>query len=490
MFPEHIPTLLDSKIITSESLTFKKKLDDKKIVLLGSDPKANIRQAVFLGKICEANQSLSYNGYNVFVDTGFPSVIMIYGVRGTGKSYTLGDITEGLISDEGEVSHGSSDNALVLFDTLGHFWQMTHPPPDSEEEHHSILRNWGLTAGGFDNLRVFVPKGYPRADPSWEELALAYSDMEIDDWCGVLDTNRYDKPLGQLLSDAYRKVVETGWNEIDFDADGNQIAVGRVDANPNYSIDNLIHCIQKDEGIRSDTNGFDISTIRALTSRLSAIRDANIFDVNGTPIEEIFVRGSLSVIKMNKISDDLKALIAGLITKKIFRYREEGKEQEELSRIRGEDINPETIFPKGWILIDEAHNYCPTTGSNASKDWIIKYAKEGRSLGLGMIGTTQQPAALDGRLTSQVNILVCHSLSFARDIQSAADRMLNLGLKQVRIENESYETSVLENVLRSLENGEALISSRDSNRVFVCRIRPRIAAHGGGHPQNVDQEDA
>ena len=177
------------------------------------------------------NDDLPYNGYNVFVDTGFPGVIMIYGVRGTGKSYTLGNIVEGLISKEGEISHGKSAHALVLFDTLGHFWQMAEKPPNSEDEQHNLLKYWGLTPHGFDNLRVFVPKGYRRVVESWNELALAYSDMEIDDWCGVLGTNRYDEPIGQLLSDAYRKVVETGWNEIDFDQDGNQVAVGTVPAN-------------------------------------------------------------------------------------------------------------------------------------------------------------------------------------------------------------------------------------------------------------------
>ena len=87
------------------------------------------------------------------------------------------------------------------------------------------------------------------------------------------------------------------------------------------------------------------------------------------------------------------------------------------------------IFPEGWVLIDEAHNYCPTTGISSSKEWLIKFVKEGRSYGLGLVGTTQQPSALDGDLTSQVNVLICHSLAFAQDIQAARDRLLNLDLK-------------------------------------------------------------
>ena len=68
--------------------------------------------------------------------------------------------------------------------------------------------------------------------------------------------------------------------------------------------------------------------------------------------------------------------------------------------------------------------------------------------------------------------------------------MLNLGLKQVTIEDETYDTNVLDNVLRSLDNGEAVISCRDTNRIFITKIRPRLAAHGGGHPRTIEQKDA
>ena len=123
--------------------------------MLGSSDKQDIQHSVFLGKICEANANLPYNGYNVYIDTGFPSVILIFGVRGTGKSYTLGNIVEGLIEDQAKVSTGCNRKALVLFDTLGHFWQMKNPPPDSETEQTQLLKDWGLDKRGFENVEVF-----------------------------------------------------------------------------------------------------------------------------------------------------------------------------------------------------------------------------------------------------------------------------------------------------------------------------------------------
>ena len=154
-FPKHKDVLLNTKIVTSDTLKFRKLIDRQKIVVLGSGEKQTIQHSVFLGKICEANANLPYNGYDVYIDTGFPSVILIFGVRGTGKSYTLGNIVEGLIEDQAKVSTGCNRKALVLFDTLGHFWQMKNPPPDSETEQTQLLKDWGLDKRGFENIEVF-----------------------------------------------------------------------------------------------------------------------------------------------------------------------------------------------------------------------------------------------------------------------------------------------------------------------------------------------
>jgi DNA helicase HerA-like ATPase len=413
-------------------------------------------------------------------------VILIFGVRGTGKSYTLGNIVEGLIEDGAKVSTGCNRKALVLFDTLGHFWQMKSPPPDSETEQTQLLKDWGLNKRGFENVEVFTPAGFPgAADKDWKEFALAYSDMEIDDWCGLIKMNQFDDPMGQLMSDAYAKVVTNGWDRIVVNED-ETVTSEHVEANPAYTITDLVDCIENDVIIRDDDRGFARATIRGLLARLTAMASWGVFSATGTSIEEIFRRGVLTIIKLNSVPDNLKTLIAGLVVKKIFKNRALGKEKEELMRIKGEEFNEDDIFPEGWVLIDEAHNYCPTTGISSSKEWLIKFVKEGRSYGLGLVGTTQQPSALDGDLTSQVNVLICHSLAFAQDIQAARDRLLNLDLKKVEIDGETYDSNVLANVLRSLENGEAIISTRDTNRVFVSRIRPRLAAHGGGHPQVID----
>ena len=80
-FPPHENVLLNTKIVTWDSLKFRRLIDEQKVVVLGSSENQDIQHSVFLGKICEANANLPYNGYDVYIDTGFPSVILIFGVR-------------------------------------------------------------------------------------------------------------------------------------------------------------------------------------------------------------------------------------------------------------------------------------------------------------------------------------------------------------------------------------------------------------------------
>ena len=57
---------------------------------------------------------------------------------------------------------------------------------------------------------------------------------------------------------------------------------------------------------------------------------------------------------------------------------------------------------KVWLVIDEAHNFCPSGRSTLSKEILIRWAKEGRQPGLSLLVASQQPAAIDREiLTAQ-----------------------------------------------------------------------------------------
>ena len=288
-------------------------------------------------------------------------------------------------------------------------------------------------------MDVYVPAGYPIRDNAWHELRISYADLDLDDWCGILGVHRFNDRMGQLIAQTFDAVTNNGWNRGEWD-DGNPpeiINTTRVAANTNFTIDDLIDCAQNNTAFRNQLSGYDISTIRALTSRLESYSQWDVLGVDGTPMTDLFRPGRMAVIKLNGVDEVQKQMIAGIIVKKIFSRAEDAKELGELARVQGQEVAGQHTM-KGWVLVDEAHNYCPKSTITASAKHLIRYAKEGRSLGLGLATTTQQPAALSTELTSQVNLLVCHGLSFTNDIQTANGKLLNLDVEKVTIKTEEF----------------------------------------------------
>lgn len=460
----------------------------RKSVMILKDTAKDIQNSILLGKILEINSIKNLSNYNIWCAIDFPSIISIFGRRGTGKSFTLGSFAEGLIGHGLDIRKGDQNPAAILFDTLGHFWQMEYPPPATDADQIKSLSDWGLKPQGFENVEIYVPAGYDKHDDAWHFFTIQYSDLSLDDWCGMLKVNRFETPQGRLMAQVFDKVTRSGWQRGNWDADGNLTSQSTENRNADYNVEMLCECALNDVEINDERIGYKMDTIRALVSKLTAMGQWPVLQDTGTPLTELFRSGILSVIKLSGVDDAEKQMIAGIIIKKIFKARERAKEQEEFSRIRNEEI-VEGSIPWGWVLIDEAHEYCPQGGIiTPSAEHIIRFAKKGRSLGLGLVTTTQQPSALSSRLSSQINMLICHALAFEDDIDAAKDRLLNLELDKVTIKNKNYESSVTKKILRSLSVGQTFISSTDVNRTFIAAMRPRLAAHGGGHPVHEEEE--
>ena len=445
------------------------------------------RNAIFLGKINETGTTRSFYNYNLWLAIDFPHIILICGKRGTGKSYTLGVIAEGLMGSDKVSTIEEPTYAMLIVDTLGQFWQMKYPPmpkdPDGQEQ-LSLLSSWGLEPKGFKNINIVVPKGCNQYFSDWMIFSIRISDLDLDDWCGLLGVDRYYSRMGQLMSQVYEKVVEKGYMWVKRHLEtGDIIESKRVDPKEIYNIEDLVECLDHDQEINSKIYGFETRTIRALRSRLADLRNWKVFDEKGSSIDDVFKHGTVTIMNLQEVDYALKSLVVGILVKKIFKARIEARGAEEATKITMRRKGNEEGVPPGWLLIDEAHNYCPEAEITAAKNWLIRYAKEGRSLGLGLILTTQQPSALSNKLSSQINLLICHGLAFSQDVSAVEARLLNEPPESFRLEYETIETNVLRRILRSLERGDALISASGVNRVFCAQVRPRLAMHGGGPPK-------
>jgi len=132
--------------------------------------------------------------------------------------------------------------------------------------------------------------------------------------------------------------------------------------------------------------------------------------------------------------------------------------------------------PKTWIALDEAQNILPSDKKPTAGEMLIRYVREGRNYGLSFMVATQQPTALDNRLLAQVDTLIAHKLTVQGDIDYVRRNLKSNMPQEITYANRTLE---FEELLRSLDVGQALVSNTETERTIIIDVRPRISVHGG-----------
>jgi len=136
--------------------------------------------------------------------------------------------------------------------------------------------------------------------------------------------------------------------------------------------------------------------------------------------------------------------------------------------------------PRGWILIDEGHNYMPANQQIGSLKPLTQYVNEGRNLGLSLSITTQNPSGIHSSVQRNADVLIIHKIGMEQDLKAAEGMLRNSVPEQVHlVKGIKHDKKIFEKVVRDEQLGYALISSDNSNRVIYVRIRPRLTVHGG-----------
>lgn len=454
--------------------TVKPKATTGKILCIGRP--ADNNDNVLLGRLAEAGPPIP-----ITHDLSQEHVIAMVGKRGSGKSYTLGTFLEGLCTTPGKSAIGqiSGTRAALLFDTLGIFqWMDVTLSPDSPQgvirEQYNVRNGWSLDNEPALNISIWSPK----TDVSQEQksrhqqFTISYCDFTASDWGYLLGLDIYQDRMGQLLNDAYIKVTSEGW----IDENGQHIA------KQNYDINDLLNCIRLDYEL---VENYQSETRRAVLQQLSTYSRNSLFNTQGTSLSDLLRPGMLSVLVMNKMSDELRFTLITTLIRRIMRTRIETSETEKNLAIRGEVLQkitsfknnlPGLVIPPCWIAVDEAQNFLPSEKRSLAADVLVKLVREGRNYGISFIITTQQPTAIDQRIMSQVDTLISHKLTVQTDVE-----YIRRNLKSNLPDDITYANSTLtwDSLLRSLDIGQAIISNTEAERTYIVDIRPRISAHGG-----------
>jgi hypothetical protein len=278
--------------------------------------------------------------------------------------------------------------------------------------------------------------------------------------------------MGQLLNDAFIKVTLEGWK-------GDGTAQPAKNA---YSIEDLIKCIKLDDELNES---YQSETRRAVIQQLTTYYRNPLFDDEGTPLTDMLSVGRMNVLVMSRMSGPLRLVILSALIRRLMDERMGASEMEKHLLIR-KDLSSEEIgtikaklansVPPTWIALDEAQNILPSEKKTTAGEMLIRYVREGRNYGLSFMVATQQPTAIDDRLLAQVDTIVAHKLTVQSDIDYVR-KNLKSNLPQEVVH--ASRTLDFNEVMRSLDVGQALISNTEAERAFIVDIRPRISVHGG-----------
>jgi len=458
-------------------------------------------ERIYLGRLAEAGQLT-----RIDFDVSNPHVIAIFGKRGSGKSYTLGSIIEGLCTKESNssISAISRNQAILLFDTLGIFQWMdvalsSDAPQELVREQASHQKGWGLQHEPLD-MKVWMPSGMPSGLRKYEEFTINCSDFTASDWGYLFGLDVFQDRMGQLINDAYEKVVNEGWSDGTRD----------YEPEPRYAIEDLMDCIQNDIELN---NSYHSETKRAVLQQLSVYWRNPLFQpkrriptaiksladkgeisrdilrsfesLEGVTLPVLLKPGQLSILLLHKLPEELRFVIIVALIRKIMESRIMTSELEKSLRIlpelQGEEREAITEkithgIPPTWIVADEAQNFLPSERKTTATDVLVKLVREGRNVGLSFVMTTQQPYSIDQRILSQADTIICHKLTVQGDIE-----YVKKNLKSALPNGISYGNSVLslDDLLRTLDIGQSIISNTEAERTFIMDIRPRVSVHGG-----------
>ena len=389
---------------------------------------------------------------SILMDIVRSHVILIAGKRGSGKSYTIGVIAEEMSNLPKEIG---KNIAPLIFDTMGIFWTMKY----KNEKEREQLDKWEEEPKELSS-NIWVPLGYfeefeKKGIPVNNAFALAVSELNIEDWLSIFNLSMIDS-----VSILIQKIITKLKQEKTFD------------------LENIIEEINKQE----INENLKQSTI----ALFEAAKSWKIFATNNnkaTQINELIIGGTTSILDLSMYSStsefNIKALIIGLISKKLFNQRIMARKKEEVETINRGTTNEKKEMPLVWLFIDEAHEFLPANDKTPASNALIQILREGRQPGLSLVLATQQPGVIHRDVMTQSDIIISHRLTNKKDIEAL---------------NEIMQTYLLESLQKSMNNlpnakGSAIILDDNSERLYPIKIRPRFTWHGGEAPKAIKEDE-
>lgn len=421
-------------------------------IILGRDAadkkKFGKRGLVYLGKGYVKMGNYTSLSNNLWMDVARTHVVLVAGKRGSGKSYTIGVIAEELANLDTETSRNV---ASLIFDTMGIFWTMKF----KNEKEKELLASWNIESKSLP-VRVFVPYGKAseyksKLIPYDEVFALDPSELDADDWITTFNLTMTSQE-GALISQAIASLKRQG----------------------EYSFNDILKAIQHESTASQETRTIVLSLFRAAQSW-------GVFaEARGTNILDLIKAGQTTILDTSVYSSigsfNVRALVIGLVSKKLFSARMAARKKEEIESVQHGDnylqYSVKRDMPLVWLFVDEAHEFLPRNSSTPATDALVQILREGRQPGISLVLATQQPGQIHKDVMTQSDIVISHKVTSQPDIEAL---------------NQIMQTYLLETIRKNMEDlpaqkGAAIVLDDNSERIYAMRMRPRFTWHGGEAP--------
>ena len=218
---DHFGTVLDRTPYAVEDAVVKLQYVSRgqNVVFGRSLRPGDYRNLIYIGKILESAKGRSYLGADAWLDTTFPHVIYITGTRGSGKSFDLGVIVEGIsrLTTPSPLQNGVTPITSIIIDTQSQFWTLGYPPraslPENREQLQELER-WNIAPNSLAESKVYVPPGAPRFLGSETTLQIRPRDVTAEEWCAFLDQEVYS-PQGHIIAKTLEALGDTDYEITD-----------------------------------------------------------------------------------------------------------------------------------------------------------------------------------------------------------------------------------------------------------------------------------